>query len=173
MTIVARIALADCEAALGDLAECGSDSGWSRRWVAFVALVRAVGHVLDHVDGERTPELRRAIDNGYGKLKASKPDPHIFWSFIEDERNVILKEYRFRGVHASGSGVTSLTASSFKTRRQFTVTSDRIADELNLHVFDEGPFAGRNHVDVAAEAVQWWKRYLDHIDALARDASSL
>ena len=169
MTIVARIALADCEAALSDLTNCGLDSGWSRRWVAFVAVLRAVGHVLDHVDGERAPELRSAIDNEYRKLKASKPEPHIFWSFIEDERNVILKEYRFRGVHASGSGLTSLTASSFKTARQFTVTSDRTAD-LHLHVFDEGPFASRNHLDVAAEAVQWWKRYLDQIDVLARAA---
>ena len=170
MTIVARIVLADCEAALTDLTGCGVGSEWSRRWVALVALLRAVGHVLDKVDGQRSRELRRVVDDEYRRLKDLKPEPHIFWSFIEEERNVILKEYRFRGVHASGFNVTSITAPSLKTGQQFTLTGDG-SDDLHLHVFDEGPFAGRNHLDVAAEAIRWWRSYLDRIDALAEPSS--
>jgi hypothetical protein len=32
-------------------------------------------------------------------------------------------------------------------------------------VFDRGPFAGRHQQDIAAEAVAWWKSYLDELDA--------
>lgn len=170
MTIVARIVLADCELAVTDLGGLGVGSEWSRRWVALVALLRAVGHVLDKVDGQRSRELRRIVHDEYRKLKDSKPEPHIYWGFIEEERNLVLKEYRFRGVHASGLNVTSLTGPSSKGQ-QFTRTREEPGD-LHLHVFDEGPFAGRNHLDVATEAIRWWRSYLDQIDALVERSSS-
>src|SRR2546426_8009511 len=163
MTTVARIVLADCEGAVTDLTGPGVGAKWSRRWVALVALLRAVGHVLDKVDGQRSRDIRRVVDDEYRKLKDLKPEPHIFWGFIEDERNLVLKEYRFRGVHVSGFNVTSVTGASLKTGQQFTLTREGGGD-LNLHVFDEGPFAGRNHLDVATEAIRWWRSYLDQID---------
>jgi hypothetical protein len=118
-----------------------------------VALLRAVGHVIDKVDGQRSREIRRIVDEEYRKLKDSKPEPHIFWGFIEDERNLVLKEYRFRGLHVSGFNVTSITGASLKTAQQFTLTREGVGD-LHLHVFNEGPFAGRNQLDVAIEAIR-------------------
>ena len=134
-----------------------------------VALLRAVGHVLDKVDGAATPALRRAVDEEWRKLNQSKPEPAIFWSFIDDERNVVVKEYRFRGAHAWGVGVTSLTAAVLKTGETVTVTAMPPGD-LQIHVFDEGPFAGRQHHDVADEALRWWRSYLDGVDALVPPA---
>ena len=136
-----------------------------------VALLRAVGHVLDKVDGQKSREIRRVVGDEYRKLRDSKPEPHIFWAFIEEERNLVLKEYRFRGAHVSGFNVTSIGTTSLKTGQQFTLTQEGVGD-LHLHVFDEGPFAGRNHLDVATEAIHWWRSHLDQIDVLVERSCS-
>src|SRR5207245_1310981 len=104
-----------------------------------VALLRSVGHVLDSVDGETAPELRRAIDEEYTKLKDSKPAPSIFWEFIHEERNMVLKEYRFRGLHVWGHGITSLWSPTF-TAQTAGVTRTAVSEFEHLYVFNEGPF---------------------------------
>src|SRR5690349_3443692 len=62
-------------------------------WVAGVALARAVGHVLQKVDGEHDATIQRAVASAYAAWKADKQANAIFWGFIEQERNQILKEY--------------------------------------------------------------------------------
>lgn len=86
MTPAAREALEDCRVALGDLSDEVQGRQWRVRWFACVVLLRAVGHVLDKVDGPRDPKLRRAIDQWWATLNASKPNPAIFWSFIDEDR---------------------------------------------------------------------------------------
>jgi len=54
--------------------------------------------------------------------------------------------------------VTSITGPSSKGQ-QFTRTREEPGD-LHLHIFDKGPFAGRNHLEVATEAIRWWRSYL-------------
>src|SRR5450759_1169232 len=102
MTARARIVLSDARDALSDLADGVSGSEWRRRWVTAVVLLRAVGHVLDKVDAESSPAMCRAIAEAWRGLPASKPEPRIFWDFIDAERNNVLKEY----VLAAGQGVT-------------------------------------------------------------------
>ena len=51
MTARARIVLEDCRLALQLLEEETDLRRWRLHWVAAVALVRAVGHVLEKVDG--------------------------------------------------------------------------------------------------------------------------
>ena len=62
--------------------------------MATVSLLRAVGHVLNKVDGASCPEMRAAVDEVWSEWKADKTANAIFFDFIEDERNSILKEYR-------------------------------------------------------------------------------
>src|SRR5262249_38120102 len=95
MTAKARVGLADCEDALADLGENPTGSAWRRHWVAAVVLLRTVGHVLEKVDADTNPKLKATIEAEWEKLKASKPNPTIFWEFIERQRNQIVKQYQF------------------------------------------------------------------------------
>jgi hypothetical protein len=53
MTLVARKVLADCETAHQLLKKEEMESAtWRVHWVGCLALLRAVGHILHHVDGE-------------------------------------------------------------------------------------------------------------------------
>ncbi len=64
-------------------------------------MIRAVGHVLDKVDG-RNPAVKQAAATMY--LNWKKPDPEhlIFREFIEKERNNLLKEYGINILSLSG-----------------------------------------------------------------------
>jgi hypothetical protein len=39
--------------------------------------------------------LREAVDAAYAQLKATRPEHRIYWEFIEEERNNLLKVYEF------------------------------------------------------------------------------
>jgi hypothetical protein len=42
---------------------------------------------------------------------------------------------------------------------------------IEFRVLTDGYFAGRNDIEVAREAIQWWKVYLDKIDDTVRNNS--
>src|SRR4051812_32207164 len=64
--------------------------------IAAIALVRTVGHVLAKVDVERDVRLKSVVDQRYNTWKQNRRDSRIFWEFIDEERNLILKEYDIR-----------------------------------------------------------------------------
>src|SRR5262245_48794944 len=102
MTLAARQVLDDCRDALGDLADGVQGPTFRRRWITALALLRAVGHVLDKIDSEKSHLYRESIRNWWKRLKSTEPEPHIFWDFIDKERNMLLKEYRMQ----AGQGVS-------------------------------------------------------------------
>jgi hypothetical protein len=171
MTSAARLVLADCEEALQELIDGDVDLDVSigpmrrRRWITVVALLRAVGHVLKNVDGESSPILGKIIKAEWDAVNKTKPDPHILWGFIENERNTVVKEYRFRS-HRSATGV-AVTSISFPTASGVSTIKANKYGEAEFRLLTDGAFAGRNDIDVATEAIQWWKVYLDKIEAQA------
>src|SRR4051794_28573542 len=95
MTATARKVLADCETA-HDLLEAESDTARFRvLWVSGVALLRSVGHVLQKVDSKRDPRIAGAVAAAWERWKVDREANAVFWEFIEEERNYILKEYEF------------------------------------------------------------------------------
>jgi hypothetical protein len=68
---------------------------WRLLWVAGIALLRTVGHVLARVDAKASDAHRRAIDSAWAAWKADKSEHSIFWDFVEEERNNLLKTYEF------------------------------------------------------------------------------
>jgi hypothetical protein len=106
LTVTARKVLADCKAA-HSLLETESDNVRFRViWVSGVALLRSVGHVLKGVDSKRDPRTREAIDEAWERWSSDRETIAVFWEFIQEERNNILKEYEFgfmSGPVASGS----------------------------------------------------------------------
>lgn len=73
------------------------------KWVYGVVTLRAIGHVLDKVDGETSLRHRFTIDTVWAGWKANRRDSWVFWDFIENERNSILKNYEF-GVDPDENG---------------------------------------------------------------------
>lgn len=152
MTLQARTVLSDCRGALEELMAGVHDARWRRRWVATIVLLRTVGHVLDNVDSQRSPQMKAAIAAAWAQLKSQKPNPSIFWQFIDDERNNIVKEY----LVGAGYNITVYPG------------AERPADFE--YVINTGPFKGRAQREVIDEAIQWWGQYLDAIDVAARNA---
>src|SRR5437764_10343909 len=98
MTRAAREVLEDCRSALMSIQDGVSGSDWRWRWVAVVALLRAVGHVLHKVDGRTSPSMEAAIQTAFHRWK----DDSMFRDFIEHERNNVLKAYKL----GAGQSVT-------------------------------------------------------------------
>lgn len=164
MTAKARKVLEDCRVALQLLEEETDLQRWRIHWVAALALVRAVGHVLDKVDGA-DPALSRAARAAHQKWKGDSIEHEIFRKFIERERNIILKEYQFN-VHPLEEGQVLV-------QTQVQRVSDGQLGELSgvfpigdniyrplLDSYREGDDAR----DVYAEAIDWWESELTAIE---------
>lgn len=149
MTIAARKVLEDCLGAIEEIDDGVQGSAWRRRWVAAVVLLRTVGHVLKSVDSKTSTRYRKAIDDAWCQLKESKPQPDIFWGFIDAERNNIVHEYEV----GAGQGVVVYPG------------QDKPAD--CHYLINGGPFTGQDQRDVLRAAVQWLEVYLDDIDTAA------
>jgi len=147
MTEAARRVLDSCRGAVDDLPDGIQGDAWRRRWITAVVLLRAVGHVLKNVDSDQDHAYRDAIDAAWDSITTSKPNPLIFWGFIEDERNNILKE----NLTVAGQGVTVHLGAKPWSEHHYLINS--------------GPFNGREQRDLLREAIAWWEGYLDQIDA--------
>ena len=151
----ARAVLADCKHA-HELLEVESRADTFRvLWVAGVALARAVGHVLQKIDGGSTNATREAIERAYAGWKADKQANAIFFEFIEQERNQVLKQYEL-GFLAGPIGVATPDA-------VFTL------DEQIFCPLAEGPFAGEDCRDVLKLAIDWWELQLRDIESASQE----
>ncbi len=153
MTATARKVLADCMTA-HDLLDIESDAARFRvLWVSGVALLRSVGHVLQKVDAKQTPKIAEAVNAAWRRWNADKETNAIFWEFIEEERNNILKEYEFGFL----SGPIDVL-----------VTPDNELFVLDDYLFCPiagGRFSGEDCRDILADAIAWWERELSTIDS--------
>ena len=150
MTRAAREVLEDSRVALAGFSDGIQGREWRVKWISAVVLLRAVGHVLDKVDGDNNDSLALAIQEAWRELQSTKPEPAIFWQFINDERNNILKEYLIN----AGQGVT--------------VNLGSVPPHVTYHyVINSGPFAGREQRQLIGDAIDWWQCYLDRVDQLA------
>lgn len=164
MTTAARQALNDCREAVDLLVDGLQGSEWRRRWVLAIVLLRVVGHVLDKVDGYQSPRYRSAIDSWWTNMRQKKPEPIIFWCFIDEERNSVLKEYRSR----TGQGVSIRVPTlhlDIKTGQQWSDPDPPLSPEYT-YTITSGPFKGKDPRVVLREAIEWWVCQLDFIDKM-------
>lgn len=68
---------------------------WRLYWVAGVALLRAIGHILAKVDAKSSSQHSQLIDGLWKQFSSDREGSRIFWEFIEKERNNLLKTYSF------------------------------------------------------------------------------
>jgi hypothetical protein len=124
-----------------------------------------VGHVLHKIDGEQSQQHTEPIRQWWEQLK-SKPRPHIFWNFIEEERNTILKEYRTLAredvsIRLGGTQL-AFNAPPDATRHDLPGTTEY------HYTMRDGPFKGRDPRDLIREGIQWWEDELEIIEAAVR-----
>ncbi len=140
----ARLVLSDARVAADRLKVAVESGEYRIEWVATVALLRAVGHVLKNVDGQSLAALQ-AIDARWKVWCDDRLTHAVFWEFIEKERNLVLKEYEL------GS-----------TAPQYLLAEDgrRLGlEDGSGFLLLEPPDVGR--VD---DALDWWERELDAIE---------
>jgi len=164
MTYHAREVLSDCRLAHSLLEEEADLPRWRIHWAAAVALIRAVGHVLDKVDGS-DPILKAVAGEQFRNWKGDTSEHEIFREFIERERNNLLKEYR-SDVHPLDSVpvAVQLVAQPLKGGEPIRLGQVLQLDENCYRPMLDGPWVGDDARDVLAEAIEWWGRRLDEID---------
>jgi hypothetical protein len=160
----ARHVLNDCRIAVQLLEEETDLQRWRMHWVAALALIRAVGHVLDKVDG-RDPAIRAAARAAHRQWKTDAPEHQVFREFIEQERNSILKEYVFN-VHPNTEIEIALTGMLKRVSdRALVETAEVIPIRENIYrPLLEGFREGDDARDVLSEAIDWWVRELAAIE---------
>jgi len=167
MTNAAREVLEDCRIALTLLEEEKDYRRWRVHWAAAVALVRAVGHVLDKVDGK--DPVRKRISAEFFQRWKIDPEHEIFPKFIEHERNNLLKEY--------SSGTHPLEEVPVVMPRHVVPLGGGeplvLADIVNIgeNIYRpllDGPWDGIDCRDVLGEAIRWWENQLNAIDRAVR-----
>ena len=108
---------------------------WRIFWVAGIALLRTIGHVLAKVDANRSTRHSQVIGELWRRLKSDRSGSQISWDFIEKERNSLLKTYTF-GARLSRDEEGYFVA--------FTDNEDAF--------------------QMFREAVYWWRRHLVEIE---------
>lgn len=121
--------------------------------VPSAALLRSVGHVLRKVNSRRNPRIRRAVDEAWKRWISDRETHAIFWEFIREERNNILKEYEFGFLSGPVDVLVTPDDESF------------VLDENLFCPISGGRFAGEDCRDVLADAIAWWERELSTIDS--------
>jgi len=151
MTKHARLVLSDAKDAIAELPPEGTYPGPAmdeatirRRWVAAIALLRAVGNVLKDVDSNQGVFMAEAI-----KRKWGEPKPEIFTAFIEQYRSAMLKRYEL-------------------PQLDYDVDMGKLYPRLGVHINGAGPICADH---VMGEAIAYWEDYLDDVDRLAAQLS--
>ena len=151
-SLAAREVLYDCMQALEMLQTEVSFDRFRVIWVAAIAQVRAVGHVLHKIDSEKDQKLKKIIAESYDAWKVNKEENAIFWDFIENERNSVLKQYEF-GFLFGPLGVITLGEEE----------PAELDDGLFCPIL-EGRYGGEDCRDILSDAIKWWKVQLNLIE---------
>ena len=124
-------------------------------WVAGVALARAVGHVLQKVDSKNDESTRNAIAKVYKSWKTNYEENSIFWDFIEDERNQVLKQYEMGFI----SGPINVLVDNESGENEIFNLDENLYCPLA-----KGKFASEDCRDVLEEAIKWWENQFKIIE---------
>ncbi len=164
MTFKAREVLADCRVALALLEEEQDLQRWRIHWAAAVALIRAVGHVLDKVDGT-DERIRKASRTAFASWKSDAEEHEIFREFIDKERNNLLKEYQIN-IHPLEEVSFVLETTLLPVGGGVPVKTAEVygIGENIYRPMLEGPWEGNDARDVLTEAIEWWSMQLDAVD---------
>lgn len=170
MSLQARKALSDCRLAcemLSDSIASGATEHTNVHWFTCLALLRAVGHILHKVDQKNFNKAQTQVAN---ELFASWKKEPIFRDFIEEERNLILKQYS-----TSIKEINKTEEHTIITNDGLTVVSNDgssvVINEIVKSIEKINGFSkGGTPPQIIEEAIQWWEEALDDFDSKAKNA---
>ena len=136
---------------------------WVLIWAGTIALLRAVGHALVNEDAEIDARMKKAQRAWWDTLKATKPNPSIFWDFIERDRNLLLKQAEFT---VDPSARVFGVFDSFPSHAPPPQMPPQLPPIYNYKM-KSGPFAGQDPRDLVRDAIKWWEEQLDDIEQKA------
>jgi len=125
---------------------------WIITWSGAVILLRVVGHALKNVDRAASRQMARAVDDAWTRWETDRSAHSVFWLFIRDARNAILKEFELK----AGQGVRIQPGASH---------------EVIYHVYIP-EFEHLNQLQLLDLAVRWWETELDIIERTAGEGQS-
>jgi hypothetical protein len=169
----ARRVLDDCRWALTQYTPELSGPALRVAWVGIVTLLRAVGHVLQKIDSKYHSDVDQVRKQLWEKWASTKPEPAIFWEFIENARNGVLKQYEFGfsrtfEVRCTEEGPVKIgLRGDLLARSEPEQLGQRELHNLQSGIIDPGPFLGRPEREVAAQAIEWWEQTLTEIELRA------
>jgi hypothetical protein len=138
---------------------------WQAQFSGCVALLRSVGHVMDRVDAVSSEGLTRNATKWWKELNASKPEPRIFWEFIDKERNLILKESEIRAGQSVTGVLTGVQAQALVAGQKpvppLVETPPRAEYSYQMN---EGYYVGRDPRELIDEAIAWWHRQIQVLE---------
>ena len=168
MTDRARLVLDDCRLALKLLEDETDLKRWRIHWVAAVALIRAVGHVLAKVDSN-SAAAKAAARSAYHRWKSTEPEHEIFREFIERGRNTILKEYEFN-IHPREE-VEVVVPVNLRRVADGEMFRGGAIFPLGENIYRpllDGFREGDDARDVLSDAIDWWEKELSTIEDAVR-----
>ncbi len=118
-----------------------------------------------NVDRSTNNELANIADAAHRRWKSSDPAHLIYRDFILEERNNILKEYRYK-VHPLATVPVALRLKLVNPETGKTSYLNQ-AVEFKENLFRplvEGYGEGEDAREVFEEAINWWERELTAID---------
>jgi hypothetical protein len=140
---------------------------WQAQFSGCVALLRSVGHVLHKVDAASSEKLASNATKWWKGITASKPEPKIFWEFIDAERNLILKESEIRAgrsVSVVLRGVEARGSVAGEKTEPITLTANPQPEAQYSYHMNQGHFAGRDPRELIDEAIAWWHLQISIIE---------
>ena len=162
MTYASRFVLLDCSFAYNEFKGDVVGARWRLIYMANIALLRTVYHVLKQRDAAANPRLASAVKRWDADLLRSKPKPEIYWEFIVSERNQLLKEYQSAPVRNVVTPEIEFDLSTGKTRELGTLRQH--------YLMEDGIFEGEDQRRLIKRAIEWWVVQLDALDQAASAA---
>jgi hypothetical protein len=162
-----REVLERCDYLLTELRAEPKGIAWQAKLSATIALLRSVGHILER-ESKASKSFETAVKQWWKGLKQRKPKPEIFWQFMEDERNLILKEGQLRAGQSVAITLVGATV--------IALAGDQVApppapqqspQAIYSYHMNDGPFSGRDPRELVAEAIMWWRTELQAIEKIA------
>lgn len=159
-TLSARTVFEDCKASFENLkaVEREDISGWRVHWVATITLLRAIGHVLDKVDGATNDQAKAIIKGSWYRWHNEAKEHIIFHGFIDKERNNILKNYEF------GAAPEPIYIVDNEGNKIGTNDGDLIVMQQEFFRLSLPDFKDRDGREVIQDAISWWDAELKIIE---------
>jgi len=158
LTLRAWNVLMDFHVALNDWAEreYSDDRRWWIGYLSCVSLLRTIGYVLHNVDGRRSEFAGKVVREHYARWNRDE-EHRIFPLFIEQQRNLVLKEYQF-----DADPLQAVSVPLMSLDRELQPLESMGA--VNMVLFADGPLEGYHVDQLMWDVYEWWVKQLGSIE---------